>query len=782
MKHILLLVMLASTSFVAFAQTGSLEGKVKDELGNPIQFVNVVVDGTSNGATTDVNGNYKIKNIQAGEKLIRASYIGYKTLKLPVEINENSTATLDFTLAEAIDALQTVEVIGRKEKSYKNDKTFSLTKMEMRSQDIPQSISYVTKELIQDQNAYRLNDVVTNVAGANQFSVYDDITLRGFRSSDNRYINGLRYTANFWTSPLLVNVERVEIIKGPSSALFGNASPGGIINMVTKKPLDEQQIGINFQVGSFNTIRTTADFTGPVNDDKTLLYRLNVGYEDGDSFRDLIYHKTFAVAPSISFVPNENTRLNFDLSVNDVKTRLDRGRPTLEGDQDLLSTPINTNISQPNDILAQNTITSTLSFSQKFSENISFNASYLRHAIDEENKEHRTSNQYIAPDTIKLRYNDRLVGFTNDNVTAYFNFNYDAFNMEHKTLVGYDYIGFGDYFYTEKAATESTVGVISVLNPAQYPRNTANYNFTSISTVSDYPEAYSIHAVYLQHLVKYGDLQFLASLRRESIIFPSSNWNVGGETDDNQTAYIPRFGLTYSITPAINLYGTYTQGYQPVAPATNLNPNAGGPFDPQYSNQIEFGAKAEFLNNRVATNLSVYQIEQNNILVNANDANNPELLTQRGQEVAKGVEIEAIGRVLPNFSISVNYAYNDAVITESDVESEIGLVKENAPKHMSGSWLKYTFDEGKVKGLGISLGHNFVSERRMFDRFTSGEPLFLPSYLVFNGAIHYSVDKYRIAFNLNNITNETYFSGGYGFARNFPGAPRNFMISVGYNF
>ncbi|MEX2568215.1 MAG: TonB-dependent siderophore receptor [Cyclobacteriaceae bacterium] len=652
----------------------------------------------------------------------------------------------------------------------------------MSTKDIPQSISAVTKELIQDQNAYRLNDVVTNVAGANQFSVYDDITLRGFRSSDNRYINGLRYSSNFWTSPLLVNIERVEIIKGPSSALFGNSVPGGIINMVTKKPLDEKQIGINFQVGSFNTSRVTADFTGPVNEDKTLLFRLNVGFEDGDSFRDLIYHKTLAVAPSISFIPNENTRLNFDLSINDVKTRLDRGRPTLEGDQDLLSTPINTNISQPNDILAQNTVTSTLSFSQKFSDKISFNASYLRHTIDEINREHRTSNRYTAPDKIKLRYNDRVVGFTNDNVTAYFNFNYETGNVEHKTLVGYDFIGYGNYFFTEKAATDSTVGVISVLNPAQYPRDVSKYNFTSISTVNDYPEANSVHAAYIQHLVKYGDFQLLASLRRESFTSPANNWNVGGEIDDKQVAWIPRLGLTYTLTKNINLYGTYTQGYQPINPATNLNPNAGGPFDPQHSNQIELGAKSEIFNNRVGANLSIYQIEQNNILVNANDANNPELLTQRGQEVAKGIEMEAIGRILPNFSISINYALNEATITESDVESEIGLVKENAPRHMSGSWLKYTFNQGSVKGLGFSLGHNHVTERRMFDRFTSGEPLFLPAYLVFNGAIHFSVDKYRIAFNLNNITNETYFSGGYGFARNFPGAPRNFMISVGYNF
>lgn len=156
-----------------------------------------------------------------------------------------------------VSDIQTVEITGRKQTSYKNDNSFSATKIEMKVVDIPQSISSVTKEFIQDKNAMRLNDVVQNVAGVTQFSNYDDLSMRGFRNSgsNGRLINGLRTINMYGTSPLLVNIERVEFIKGPASAIFSNTNPGGTVNMVTKKPLDIFKESVSFGAGSFNSLR-----------------------------------------------------------------------------------------------------------------------------------------------------------------------------------------------------------------------------------------------------------------------------------------------------------------------------------------------------------------------------------------------------------------------------------------------------------------------------------------------------------------------------------------------
>ena len=177
--------------------------------------------------------------------------MGLQIQEQSVIIRANETTTISLVFDSAAQTLQTVEVTGRKSSSYKSDYSFSATKVQMALIDIPQTVSTVTKELIQDKQAVRLNDVVQHVAGVSQFSVYDDITVRGFRSTvgGNRLINGLR-VANNWTSPNLVNIEKIEVIKGPASAAFANSNPGGTVNLITKKPLDESRQFISFGVGS----------------------------------------------------------------------------------------------------------------------------------------------------------------------------------------------------------------------------------------------------------------------------------------------------------------------------------------------------------------------------------------------------------------------------------------------------------------------------------------------------------------------------------------------------
>ena len=247
----------------AAAQNGTITGIVTDVDKNPLPSITIGIPDLNIGTTSNSSGEFVLLNVPAGTHTLRISTIGFNTEDETIVVEEGQTTEVNVVLTEREYQMQSVEVFGRQESSYKNNNSFSIAKAELPVRDLPQSISSVTKELIDDQKAYRLNDVIKNIAGANQFSVYDDITIRGFRNTGSvRLLNGMRYVSNFWASPLLVNIERVEVIKGPSSVVFGNASPGGNINMVTKKPLREQRSGINFTVGSFNTSRVTADFTG----------------------------------------------------------------------------------------------------------------------------------------------------------------------------------------------------------------------------------------------------------------------------------------------------------------------------------------------------------------------------------------------------------------------------------------------------------------------------------------------------------------------------------------
>lgn len=779
-----LLAILAFLVQNATAQTGDIKGIVKDREGKYIISGNLALKGTTYGATTDGNGAYQLSGIPAGNYTIVFSTVGYRQFSKKISVKAGEAMVLDIEAEADISQLQTVEVTGRKETSYKNNLSFSASKIEMAIKDIPQSISTVTKELIQDRQALRLKDIVQNVAGINEFSVYDDITMRGFRNSGSsgRLLNGLRTYNNFWTSPLLVNIERVEFIKGPASAVFANASPGGTVNMVTKKPLDESRQAISFSTGSFSTFRLQSDFTGPLNDDKTLLYRLNLGYENAESFRDQVFNRSFVVAPSISFLPREGTRFNADFVYTNQHTILDRGRTIIQGTKDLFATPMNFNVAQPGDYLKQQNLALTLSFSQQLSSKIAFNASYMKFKYDELLNEHVHA-AYITPDSIRMAFTDRTTKFNGNNLTAYLTFKFNTSVLEHTLLAGYDYIDGYNISYNRSAmGIANGVADFSLGNPSWKKRPVESYTYGAANNYSS-GNKYKTQGVYLQDLVKLNRFQFLLSLRQEFYSYPVASFSFAGSNitkPQEQNALLPRIGITYALTDHISLYTTYATGFEPQAGGTLSNPATGGPFDPLTSDLLEAGAKGEFFNNRLFAAVAVYQITQNNVLVNANEASRPDLLRERGQERARGFELEASGRILPNLSIQVNYAFNEALITEdieNDINKRVGLTKENAPKHSSGSWIKYTAGKGSLSGFGIALGHSQVSERETFDR-----TLQLPAYVVFNGALYYQVKRMQLSVNLNNLADKKYISGGYNYERNFPGAPRNFLLNVGYTF
>ena len=259
---------------------GTLQGQVKDAAGAVLPGVSVVVEGTTLGTTTDAAGHYELQ-LTAGQRYtIRLTYVGFEPQSRPVVLPATHGLHLHAVLQNAHQALQQVEVLGRKETTYRTKATFLGSKSETEIKDLPQSVSYASKELIADQALMRVGEVVKNFSGVTQFSFYDDIVIRGFRvngQSNTQLLNGLRTSGGFWKQPLANYLERVEVLKGPSSALFGNASPGGVLNRVTKKPLNENRKSLSVSLGSFQNFRALADFTGPMSKDSTLLYRLNLG-------------------------------------------------------------------------------------------------------------------------------------------------------------------------------------------------------------------------------------------------------------------------------------------------------------------------------------------------------------------------------------------------------------------------------------------------------------------------------------------------------------------------
>ena len=773
------------------AQTATVSGTVVDAAGAaPMPGVNVGIEGTVFGAATDAGGSFTIENIPPGRYVIVASSVGYEPSRRTVQLSAGETATIRFTLRMTDVELQEVEVVGRRETTYDASYSFAATKTATPITDVPQSISVVTKEVIDDQQIYTLNETTRNVSGVNTFSGYNDLVTRGFRNQNTRLINGLKTEFGFWSSPILPHIERVEFIKGPASALFAAANPGGTVNLVTKKPLATPRQAVSFGAGSFSQYRFQSDLTGPLNSDGTLLYRLNVGYEDTESFRFLQGHSSMLVAPSVSFLPSDRTRVNADLVYARRNGTLDRGQAIFFGSTDLTSTPISFSLSQPGDYMVIDDLHLTLSVEHELTDRLSLNASYLKYNYDEDLSEHRTSNRFLPddPTVLQLAYIRRIQDRSVDNISTYLVADAETGRLEHQTLAGFDFFqqddnrsqwgARGDEFLVlSDGSTRPGGGVANFdLDDPLYTLNrdpeTYTANWFSQPRLVD-PNRTRSYGAYVQDQVTFGPAHLLVGLRHEwyRTRQPDMTWV-------EQTALIPRVGLVYEVTGDVNVYGTFTQGFEPQSASIIASPDIyGGPFDPETSDLLETGAKGSFLNGRLLATTAIYQITKRNVLVNANAPGNPELLEQRGETRSRGFEIELVGSVSDALRITGNYAFNDAVITESDDPAEIGLVAENAPAHQGGLWSRYTVTSGPLAGVGFGAGVRFVTERETFDR-----SLTLPDHAILDASIFYAIGQFRITGYADNLLDDTHWVGGYNYGRIFPGTPRNIRVKIGYSF
>ena len=819
-----------SLTTVFAQQTTEVRGQVTDENKQPLIGVDVVLEGTSIGVSTNEKGFYELRNVPVGKQTIVFSYLGFQTLKIRTDVAPNPSGThthLDVQLSEELTALQEVEVIGRKESSYKNTNSFIGTKTASALKEVPQSVGYVTKELILDQGATTVNEVVKNISGVNQNSSYNDFSIRGFRTTGNRnsgnLLNGMRAQTSLWKQSSLANIERVEVIKGPASALFGNAAPGGVINRVTKKPLFENKNSITVGVGSWNTLKTYGDFTGPLNPKKTVLYRLNLGYEKTDSFRDLQGSESIIAAPSFSYIPNEKTHINVDFVYQNFNGKIDRGQ-SVPADGNVYSTPISRSLSAANDFLKENTLNTTIALTHKFSDHISLNAIYLNSSYSEDMLEHTQANlyykqignganafRYADPNKVMMTANQRKRYFANNSFNTYFNFNFNTGILKHKLLVGYD------YFISEQKAGSSSISAQGYLSKDKTKvvntyTTTANVLAGSVQTpttnvpvfdlydpiagnaykdISKYIwkqntlnpyEEYS-HGVYVQEQIDISIVKLLIGLRQEWFT-ETLNKETTKEISRQTSAFIPRVGLVVEASENINLYSTWVKGFQPQGANIQSDPDRyGGPFDYMKSELYEVGLKTEWFNKRLSATLAIFKITQENSLEQSPKAGKADWRVPVDEE-SNGFELDVAGQILPNFSVVANYAYTDARIVKLKEEGaikDLNVQRPSTPRHAANLWTKYIFENGSLKGLGAGIGVSYASERlgQVGRRATAAS---YPDYTLLNAVLYYKVKDVQLQLNVNNVLNRTYWISGYDNLRNFPGAPRNINASVTYRF
>lgn len=801
-----------------------LSGKVTDRTGLAIKGATLLFNKNDKQlvTSTDTLGLFSMALENNRTYQLRITALGFAPYQANIK-----TAAADSLIKNPIvlDAtnqeLQTVEVVGTNGKKYYGNYSFSATKTASLNKDIPQAISSISKELIADRQAGVLSEAIKNVTSVSQSSFYNQFAIRGINQNEEGVIiNGMRTRQNYFNQPLTSNLERIEVIKGPASATFSSVDPGGSINLVTKKPLPQQRREISISGGSFSTFRGALDFTGPLDEGKTLLYRLNVGYENSKSFRDLQFRKGYIIAPSFSYIPNEKTSLSIEVVVNNSDSRLDRGQAIFgatAGQTDLNSTPIRFNMGASNDKFNTRDVMLMANFSHKLGKNLSFNLAYMKQDWNEDLVEHRTNNAFALDENSQpirslagMIAVQRQQKFSTENLSPYFSLSANSFGIKHQFVTGYDRIstqklrGGGSSTAQGYRLKDGTVtprydaakkdlyqfsivnGVnapvpnvehFNLLNPSYTLKNLSDYTFSKTEIA---PAYYLVNAVYLQDQATVGRFTLTLGLRQEWYE-DYANYQLATEQRINFAKLLPRLGVTFRINPQINAYATYLKGYQPQGNTSSLvitPPPSGSNFEPLESDLREFGIKSEWLDGNLMVNVAAFEINQKNLLMNANDPLDVNRLIERGAQRSQGIEIESSGFIKDNWQFNIGYSYVNAIVTDDFNPQIIGQRVQNTPRHSASLWTRYDLRQAKLKGLGFGAGLQYSGNKLpLYIRdFT------LPAYTVVDAAVYYSPNtaKVQLSMNLNNLLNETYWAGAQNYLRLFPGTPRNVMFNITY--
>lgn len=831
LSFLLFFLMFFGTVGISYGQKQFI-GIVKDSRGIPVINMNVrLVSMEENQlALTDLDGKFEFKEVLNPSFKIIITSMSYKTFEKEIKLEDTPQPFFIELQSQAI-SLQEVEVIGRAQQDYTSDYSFSATKIAIKNQKLPQALNTVTKELMTDRQAFQLADAVKTVSGVIPSSFYNQYSIRGIsQNEEGQILNGMRTRQFYFLQPITAHIERVEVLKGPASVTFSSTDPGGSINMVTKKPLSEERKSISLSAGSFNTLRGTLDFTGPLNTSKTLLYRLNAAYQEAGSFRDYVNNKSVLFSPSISYIPNDKTSLNTELIWSDMKGNLDRGQPifgAVAGKTNLKSTSTSLNLGAPSDFFNSKELILTTNFTHKFSKSLSFNTTYMKQTWTEDLQEHRTTNAFARDITgspvnnlVMMQYVERDQFWNTDNLNTYFNLNLDNGTSSHKIVVGYDLQSWNKLKGGGQNAARgfllkdgTTANAFTVANAANYqtvtldgkvfPRPNVNYfNLNSTSSTIPVSQDYRINsriavpsaltttqAIYIQEYFKMGKFGALLSLRNEWFE-DITNYDTPNELSFTNVVLLPRLGLTYEVNKNINVYATYLEGMQPQSNTVSLMPstsnffwasNSAARFKPLESDLKELGVKANLLGGLISLNSSIYEINQKNILMSANNPAFPDSLVQRGADRSRGFELDLAGYIQPNWQITFSYSYIDAKIIADANDALVGARKENTPMHSANIWTRYNFKEAsRLNGLGFGMGIQAQSSRIPW----FSHEFEVPGFEVLDAAVYYTPPKSTIQLSLmcNNLLNTTYWVGAQNFTRMFPGAPRNYMLTATYKF
>lgn len=714
--------------------------------------------------------------------MLRATGVGYSATRRNAVVQIGKTLNLDLQINEATQTLS--DVVVRAERTNYAERSSSVaTRTDVPLLETPQSVQAINQRLIKDRQAITLNElspVITGVKANNGMGAFSMRGFTGYYPFDASFIvvNGIRGNLYLWSQqPLLYNIERVEVLRGPASVLFSEGTPGGIINMVTKKPQVANRFEFNASYGTWDFARISADATGALSGNKKLQYRFIAGYDRTNSFRDYQEKENVFVAPSLTYQFAEKTSLNLEVNYAYAKAvhQYDRGtyiRPNADGTFDFNYYPNNLTVQSPTDYGRNDNSSATLTFNHEVNQNLSV-AVVQRYVRSKFEFADHVLRGVIRNDSVSRGYEQWFYDQFSSQTTAYANYKTTTGAVGHSILAGVDYNRYG---WLKNDYRSSPSKRISIFNPDY--SNDIPAPDPKVDYYDDNKQIINLIGGYVQDQISFGArLRALLSLRYDTYRMTQTPFskrdNAQGDASE-ATAWLPRFGLVYLPRPNVSVYGSYTRSFNP---QLSNSGGTGGPFPPRTAEQIEVGYKGEFFQNRLSTMVALYRIDYRNILSPAPTDANPNLQAVVDGTRSEGVELTVQGNI-GELSVVAGYAYNNHVLSQNSTLGMTGARFQNAPNHIANAWLKYNLSTTVLRGLGIGIGGRYVSDQ--VGR-TSNQKYLIPASTVLDAVVNYERKRVNVQFNINNLTNTRYFTGGFANTSSAAlGNPLNVRLGVNY--
>lgn len=689
--------------------------------------------------------------------------------------------------APSSGGLEEIIVVGQRQ-AYRGDVALKET---------PQAIQVLDGELLQDLGVTKLEgalELASGIAKQNNFGgLWDSFAVRGFAGDENFpsgfLVNGFNGGRGYGGPRDASNIDRIEVLKGPNSALFGRGEPGGTVNIITKKPKFKTEGSIGISAGSYDTYRVEGDITGPITE--KIAVRLNGAYEDAGSFRDTIDSKKTVASPSILALLTEDTSLSYEMEYVDAEVPFDRGIVAVNGN--LGAVDRSTFLGEPGDgPISIEVLGHQVQLQHDFNDNWSLlvGGSYKETSFEGLSTEAELAAGrqpfYTTGTMLSRQRRQRDYDTEHAVLRSELSGTFTTGDLTHHLITGADWDKFTIDTLQKRfrpSAYSAAVGVtanhnaVNVFSPAYGNRPTPTATLTNTHEVQD------AWGIYLQDQIdltenfkirfggRYDDFQ-------RDLLDNAAALSATNPKKRSYTEFSPQGGIVYNITDEVSFYASYGKGFRP----NSGSDAAGNLFEPEKSKSYEVGAKYESDDGNLNSTISLYTMKKTNVLTA--DPVNAGFSMAVGSARSKGVEFDLNAKLPYDSRLFITYAYTDAEVAEDFLDPNFSQpIKEgdpliNVPKNQANIMLFKDFEVGQGTA-SIGGGINYVSSRLG----ETGVNFYLPSYtLVKLTASYEPVEQVKLSVDVNNLFDKTYYASSYARLWVAPGTPRTITGHLTYKF